>query len=97
VIKLLGEGCLERNAIIVASITGEGLNQPEALNRWAPEPHEVAPDLESLNTLLTRVASEDQQLLCGFVDSRDQEVLAYSQCATSMSRRVPYIFALPDS
>lgn len=54
-IKLLSEGRISRDQTVVISITGEGLSQPDALDAWAPEPHEVSPDLESLKQLLVRI------------------------------------------
>ena len=53
--RLMSEGRISKDQVIVLSITGEGLNQPDALDAWAPEPHEVAPDLDSLKRLMARI------------------------------------------
>jgi threonine synthase len=55
-IKLLGEGRIAKDQVVVLSITGEGLNQPDALDAWAPEPFEVLPDLESLKRLMASIS-----------------------------------------
>ncbi|NPV71016.1 MAG: threonine synthase [Firmicutes bacterium] len=57
IIRLVSESRLSREDIVVASITGEGLNDPDAIEPWAPSPHIVTPDMESLNALLKRIAS----------------------------------------
>lgn len=53
--RLLGEGRLSKDQTVVISITGEGLNQPDALDNWAPEPSEVPADLDSLKQLMARL------------------------------------------
>lgn len=57
--RLIREGRVRRDQVIVLSITGEGLNQPDALDAWAPEPHRVAPDLESLKRLMARIDGQE--------------------------------------
>ena len=58
VMKMLAESRMDHDALIVASITGEGLNDPEIVERWAPGIQTIEPDIGSLRRVLDRI--EDQ-------------------------------------
>ena len=56
VMKMLAESRIERDALIVTSITGEGLNDPSVVERWAPDAQTIEPDVNSLRRVLDRVS-----------------------------------------
>jgi threonine synthase len=58
VMKMLAESSIERDALIVASITGEGLSDPGVVDRWAPGAQMIEPDMQSLKRALGRVSEE---------------------------------------
>lgn len=52
IMELAQDGTLGKDSVVVATITGEGLNAPEDVDKWAASPQKVEPDIDKIAALL---------------------------------------------